>query len=102
MSRSWRWSGRERRHGQLVEPTGVLPQEHGLVLGTEIVALQDLVDLLHAVVHGDLVREVRCEHEGLRADALDRVSQPLLVPLAADVDAAALEVSERMLLQRQT
>src|SRR3954471_23642846 len=98
MSRSWPRSGRERRHRQLVEPTGVLSQEHGLVLGAEIVALQDLVDLLHAVVHSDLVREVRCEHEGLRSDALDGVSQALLVPLAADVNAAALEVGERMLL----
>lgn len=53
------------------------------MLVPNILPLQNLINLLHTVIHGDLVWEIRGEHKRLMSDAFNHVRQYLLIPLAA-------------------
>ena len=49
----------------------------------EIAPFGDFVDFFHTVVEGNLVWEIRGEHEWFRSDALNGVGEGLLVAFAA-------------------
>ena len=75
-----------------VEPPGILTENRGLVLLLEILPLEHLVDFFHTVVDRNFVRKIGRKHERLGAHPLDRVSQGLLVTLAANEDSVAVKV----------
>src|SRR6266542_3036387 len=61
----------------------------------------DFVDLLHAIVEGNLVWEVRGEHEWFGADALDGIGERLLIAFAADEQFAAGKIIHGLALNTQ-
>jgi hypothetical protein len=69
------------------------------VLFLEIVSLQNLIDLFHAVGYRNLVGEIRREHERLGTDPFNGVGQRLFIALAADEDPVVFEIVERMALE---
>src|SRR5882724_12885259 len=75
-----------------VEPPCILAENRGLVLLLEVLTVQNFVDLLHTVVDRDLVREIGREHERLKPHPLNRVSQGLLVTLAANEDSVVRKI----------
>src|SRR4029077_153832 len=85
----------------LVKTPRVVAENRGFMLFFQIVALDDFVDFLHAVVEGDLVREIRREHEGFHADAFDGIGQSFFVAFAATKELAALEVVRWFALDAQ-
>src|ERR671919_533460 len=75
-----------------VEAPRVCFQYRFFVFIPEVIAFDDFVDLLHAIVEGDLVREVRSEHERPGSHAFDGISQGFFVALAADENFTACEI----------
>src|SRR5262245_873062 len=71
------------------------------MLFPQIVALDDFVDLLHAVIEGDLVRKIRGEHERFRSDALDGIGQSFFVAFAAAEELATFEIVHRFTFDAQ-
>src|SRR4029434_8870442 len=76
----------------LIKTPRVVAENRGFMLFFQIVALDDFVDLLHAVVEGDLVRKIRREHKRFHSNPFDSVGQSFFVALAATEEPAALEV----------
>src|SRR5512147_277893 len=82
-----------------VKTSGVVAQDRRFVFGLEVVAFEDLVDFLHAIPEGNLVRKVGSEHEWFGTDPLDRISQRLFIALAADENLATGEILFRFVFK---
>ena len=84
-----------------VKTSGVVAQDRRFVFGLEVVAFEDLVDFFHAIIEGNLMREVGGEHERFRADPLDAVSERFLIALAADEYFVAAKIIHRFALDAE-
>src|ERR687891_471475 len=83
----------------LIKATGVLSQDHGLMIVFQITSFENFIDLFHAVIQCYLVRKIRGEHKRLRTGSFDGVPQRLFIPFATYEDPAAAEVFFGFFLQ---
>src|SRR5581483_12211589 len=91
-------SGRSAGSAPPVEPLRVLGKHGLLVHRGEVLALQQLVDLVATGLRVEaLVGIVAGEQEGAAPRALDRVPQALIVAVESDEDAALAHVALEML-----
>src|SRR5262249_61286980 len=86
--RSYLKSGRSKIRHRTVSPSVKTPrvfaQNGGFVVLCEIGSLQDFVDFFHAICDGNLMVEVRREHEWLWVEACNCICAGLFVALPAD------------------
>src|SRR5580765_1930079 len=64
----------------------------------DIFPLENLIDLMHRILHGDLVREIGREHAPMWADPVNDIRQSALVPLTTHIESAAAKVVKNRLL----
>src|SRR6266478_5383404 len=64
----------------------------------DIFPLENFIDLMHRILHGDLVREIGREHACLWSDPFNDIRQCALVPLTPHVASTATKVVKNRLL----
>src|SRR5919197_5884772 len=82
-----------------VEAQDVVPEDAVLGFVGQLVALQQLLDLVLGPLDVRLVREIGGEEQGAVPDALDRSGQRSLAALAAEVDLSRGDVLARPALE---